>query len=599
SRLHMVIGLLIVLVITIYGYVTFQKSLAEDQAGLNSEIAFSIKSIASDIEIDLSHLAFSMLFVVDQVRLHEPFKANGSKEILAQDFISFLNTSDLFDQLRLLDREGKETIRANYNAGSPVLVSGDKLQNKGDSYYFKKTIGLSKQEIYLSPLDLNVEHDRIEQPIKPTLRLAMPSFNKNGEKSGVMVINALAQGVIDHFNRRAKELSVSHLYWLNQDGYWLAGEDEDLLWGFMHPQKKNVTLAARDPQAWQSIKSQQHGAVRGEHGTYVFTTILPQQTVAGVKALHAIVDFEQWKVVAYYSDNEFQTIFAEKHAQQLLVLILTGVSLLLLFWMLVLYDNQRLRNQQSRDREREIAQQHERMESTAIIAGGIAHEFNNILAGMTANAYLLKKNHFENREETHLNSINSQINRAAKLIRYLLTFSRQGLVQLAQLNLSKLVVSECRQFRQEQSVDIELQIDVAPDISIEGDGEKIKSVIHELLVNAVEAMEGNESRFISVSLKQSSHEFTSTNGQNHDGLFACLSVCDSGSGIAAEVMPFIYDPFFSTKEVGKGTGLGLSAIYGTVKIHYGDIEVVSEPGEGACFNVSLPLKQPKEGGAES
>ena len=593
SRLHMVIGLLIVVVISVYGYVTIQRSQGEDQTQFNHEISLSIQSIASDIKIDLGHLAFSMLFIVDQVRLHEPFKEKGGQEILAEDFVSFLSTSAFFDQLRLLDIEGNETIRANYNYGSPALASSDTLQNKGDRYYFTKTMALNKKEIFLSPLDLNVEHGQVEQPIKPTLRLAMPAFNKSGEKSGVMVINALAQGVIDHFNRRAEELSVRHLYWLNQKGYWLAGEEETSLWGFMYPDRQSATLAVRDPQAWQSIASQLHGVTRGKHGTYVFTTIAPQQAFVGVKSVQAIVDPEQWKIVAYYSDSEFQAIFAEKHYRQLLVLILTAVSLLLLFGLLVLFDNQRLRNQESQGRELETKHLHERMKSTGIIAGGIAHEFNNILAGMTANIYLLKKSHFENSEESHLTSMSYQVDRAAKLIRYLLTFSRQGFVQLGQLNLSELVDSECKRFGKEQSVAIELQPDIAPDVSIEADEEKIRSMIHELLVNAVEAMEGDETGLISVSLKKSGYKFTSTTGQNHDGLFACLSVCDSGVGIADELIPYIYDPFYSTKEVGKGTGLGLSAIYGTVKIHHGDIKVISEPGKGACFEIMLPFKQPK------
>lgn len=592
SRLHLLIALLIMLVLLISGYVTFQRSDSESRSQFNHEISLSIQSIASDVESDLAHLTFSMLFIVDQVRLHKPFSKGGQKSILAQDFISFLNTSDFFDQLRLLDRHGHETIRANYNNGSPVLARSDELQNKGDSYYFKKTIGLKRQEIYLSPLDLNMEHGRIEQPLKPTIRLAMPSFDPGGEKIGVMVINALAQDIINHFNRRAKELPVPHLYWLNQDGYWLAGEEEALLWGFMYPDREEMTLATRDPLAWQTIASQQAGVVRGERGTYVFATIIPQQAIASVKSIHAIVDPAQWKVVACYSDSEFQMIFSEKRDRQLLLLLLSGVSLFLLFWILVVYDNQHLREQKNREREREVSQQHERMKSTGIIAGGIAHEFNNILAGMTANIYLLRKKFFDSSNEVHLNSISEQIDRAAKLIRYLLTFARQGFVHLAPVDLSKLIERECRMFSRELPTGIDLQLEINPDIHVEGDEEKIRSLVHELLINAVDAMSEAESGTLTLSLERTDDESADLSGESHSD-FACLRVCDSGCGIAPDVMPYIYDPFYTTKEVGKGTGLGLSAIYGTVKIHHGDIKVTSGPGEGACFEVYLPLKQPK------
>ena len=592
SRLNILVLLVIFLIVGIYGVVTYNKAIGEEQTRLNREIDYSIKSIALDIESDLTHMAFSMLFIIDQIRLHKPFNPVGTKNILAEDFVSFLTTSGLFDQLRLLDSEGMEAIRANYNGGHPTLVRQKDLQNKADRYYFKKAIGLNRQEIYLSPLDLNMEHGQIEQPIKPTIRLAMPAFNTSGDKIGVMMINALAQSMVDQFERRAKELPISHLYWLNQNGYWFAGEEADSLWGFMYADRHDRTLSVRDPQAWKVISSQQEGIVRSGDQTYVFTTITPQDALARAKSVHATTDAEQWKMVACYSDDEFEALISDNVQRQLLILALTGLSLLLIFLMMLLYHHQRLRDQESREREREISQQHERMKSTGIIAGGIAHEFNNILAGMTGNVFLLKRAYPDVDKDSHIHSISNQIDRAAKLIRYLLTFARQGFIQLDRVDLSELINDQCRLFKSDMPAFVEMKLDIKPSIQIEADDEKIQSLIRELLYNAVDAMEGDKSGMITVRLDQIDYTFTDGTGQLHSGPFACLRVCDTGIGIEPDQMPYIYDPFYTSKEVGKGLGLGLSAVYGAVKVHHGDIKMTSEPGAGTCFEICLPLQQP-------
>lgn len=592
NRIHIILMLLLISILFFYGYVRLNNAAAESRAQLNQEISLSIHAISLDIEVDLKHLVYSMLFIVDQVYGHDPFSDEDSRVVLSEDFLSFLNTSAYFDQIRLLDPDGLEITRAEFGDGSPSLAEPDVLQNKGNRYYFQEAMKLGKRQVYLSPLDLNVEHGEIDIPIKPTLRLAMPSFDTPERKSGVAVINALGQPILDHFSQRVSEVPVSRVYWLNENGYWLAGEEPEKLWGFMYPDKKDQTLAVRDPQAWKIIAAEKRGSVTGADGVYIFSTIIPQQAAAGINTILSIEDTSQWKIVAFYTDDEFQTYFFEKRNSQITILVLLVISLLALFWIVIIYNNQRILNQHYRQREVEIIQDHERMKSTGIIAGGIAHEFNNILSGMTGNIYLLKKNLKHADDNRFLSSMNHQVKRAAKLVRYLLTFSRQEFVKLEQVDFSKLLTKQCEDFLAQLSDNIELTVDCESGIRIEADKEKINSIVRELLANSAEAMADGVSSKMLVALKPVDYEFTSQSGGLCQGPFVCLSVSDNGCGIAADALPFIYDPFYTNKEVGEGIGLGLSSVYGAVKIHHGDIKVTSKLGEGVRFDIYLPITQP-------
>lgn len=593
NRIHIVLVLLLVSILALYGYARLNAAALESRAQLNQEVDLSVHAISLDIELDLKHLVYSMLFIVDQVYGHDPFYDDESKDVLSEDFLSFLNTSAYFDQIRLLDPTGLEITRTDYYNGNPAMADSGLLQNKGSRYYFQEAMKLGERQVYLSPLDLNVEHGEIVLPIRPTLRLAMPSFDTPDRKSGVAVINALGQPMIDHFSQRVSEVSVPTVYWLNEKGYWLAGEEPEKLWGFMYPDKMDQTLAVRDPQAWKTIAAEQRGMVSGEKGTYIFSTIIPQLAAAGASSIISIEDPSRWKIVAFYTDDEFQTYFTEKRESVITILVLLSTSLLLLFWIVIIYNNQRLLTQQHSQREAEMQQQHERMKSTSTIAGGIAHEFNNILTGMTANIFLLDRALKQAGENRHLNAITNQIDRAAKLIRYLLTFSRQGFARVEEIDFSELVTSQCEEYIAKLPEGVELHVDCESGIHINADKDKMNSIIRELLINSIESMAGGEGSIIRVGLKHAAYEFTDGSGILRQGPFVCLTVSDSGAGISAEVLPYIYDPFYTTKEVGEGTGLGLSAVYGAVKIHCGDIKVTSRVGEGTRFDIYLPLKQPE------
>ncbi len=108
---------------------------------------------------------------------------------MAEEYLRFCKAKGLYDQIRFIDDTGMEVVRASLNNGNPLKIPDGRLQSKADRYYFKDTISLDDGEVFVSPLDLNIEHGIIEQPLKPTIRFGTPVFDDSRQKRGIVVLN--------------------------------------------------------------------------------------------------------------------------------------------------------------------------------------------------------------------------------------------------------------------------------------------------------------------------------------------------------------------------------------------------------------------------
>ncbi|MFZ3207447.1 MAG: hypothetical protein WA140_01255 [Geobacteraceae bacterium] len=138
-------------------------------------------------------ISSDLLFLAGHVHLLDMFATSGvHREDFSNDMAFFSRVNRIYDQVRVLDSGGMELIRVNLLKGSPLVVPDDQLQFKGDRYYFKETFSMGKGEVFVSPLDLNIEHGRIEQPPKPMIRFGTPVFDRAGRKQGILIFNYLA-----------------------------------------------------------------------------------------------------------------------------------------------------------------------------------------------------------------------------------------------------------------------------------------------------------------------------------------------------------------------------------------------------------------------
>ena len=191
-----------------------------------------------------------------------------------REFLSFSKNKKIYDQIRWIDQNGKERIRVDFHNGHPLVVPERLLQSKTERYYFKEALGLQKGRIYVSPLDLNVEHGQIEIPHKPMIRFATPVFDKRGRKMGVLVLNYLA-GLLIKDLENAFEDTHGELMLLNWKGYWLISPRKDQEWGFMHPDKQGLRFETFFPAAWRKIQTERSGQFATPNGLFSFLKVYP------------------------------------------------------------------------------------------------------------------------------------------------------------------------------------------------------------------------------------------------------------------------------------------------------------------------------------
>lgn len=248
--------------------------------------------------------------------------------------------------------------------------------------------------------------------------------------------------------------------------------------------------------------------------------------------------------------------------------------------------------QQLADREKaeQVAQQTQKMEAVGQLAAGVAHDFNNILAVILGNASLLLEGKSPADKETKpLQSICAASDRGSKLVRQLLTLSRKQLPELHPLNVRDALAAVSETLPQVLAPKIDVEIQTQSDVpEVRGDTGMLEILLMNLALNARDAMPDGGRLSISVDSVEISAEIARANPQKRAGQFVRLSVSDTGTGIPAEILPRIYEPFFTTKPVGKGTGLGLSAVYGITRQHDGWVEVHSTVNEGTTFQVFIP-----------
>jgi PAS domain S-box-containing protein len=240
--------------------------------------------------------------------------------------------------------------------------------------------------------------------------------------------------------------------------------------------------------------------------------------------------------------------------------------------------------------------QAQKMEAVGQLAGGIAHDFNNILTAIIGYGNLLKAQMPDGPLMTYLNHILDSADRAAKLIQDLLAFSRRQMISPRLINLNEIVKGIENILSRLIGDDIELSVQFTDrKLAVIADGTQIEQVLMNLATNARDAMPDGGSLFISTELAYIDDRFIKTYGYGRAGEYALITFSDTGSGMDEKTKEKIFEPFFSTKEVGKGTGLGLAMVYGIVKQHNGYVNVYSEAGNGTTFRIYLPLMRKETG----
>lgn len=226
---------------------------------------------------------------------------------LEKIFLVLAQETRRYDQVRYLDANGREVVRINYNGSKPVIVPHEQLQNKSARYYFKDTIKLNQGEVFVSPLDLNVEGSRVEYPHKPMIRFGTPVFDSAGRKKGVILLNYFGKDLLQHFRQTMQGDDPRSGMLLNRDGYWLSSTRPEDEWGFMLDKSEHVF--GRHFKAWDNISATEQGTLLTDQGLFVYDTVYPllpgyrpaaDTTLANAASTQGLAARQYyWKIVSF------------------------------------------------------------------------------------------------------------------------------------------------------------------------------------------------------------------------------------------------------------------------------------------------------------
>jgi PAS domain S-box-containing protein len=243
------------------------------------------------------------------------------------------------------------------------------------------------------------------------------------------------------------------------------------------------------------------------------------------------------------------------------------------------------------ERERELLREKfvelERMDAVGKLAGGIAHDFNNLLHAIQGSLDVLDQVTSDDRSKRLISNINTATERASALTGQLLGYARGGKYEVISINVAELVQEAETLFRPMLGRDAKLKVALHPDpMTIKGDFNQLEHVVLNLLLNALEALEGNPGRI--VLRAEPATEFTPGWRKAEHRSFVVIRVRDNGCGMDEETRDHIFEPFYTTKEA-KGTGMGLAMAYGCAENHHGWLHVESTLGKGTEFFIFLPI----------
>jgi PAS domain S-box-containing protein len=325
-RLFLPVTVLLLVGTFYFGQAEYERELTR----LKSQETLNVGLGAGALSRNLDGIYRDLHFLEGHSALHDAVEVPTPQHInhLAEDFLNFSHGKGIYDQVRWIDEAGTEIVRIDQVNGRPVAVSANKLQNKGQRYFFTDTIKLKPGEIFVSPLDLNIEQDKIEVPHKPMIRAATPLVDSRGARRGIVILNYYGRVMLDSFAEVTTDIA-DHVMLVNRDGYWLKSPKADEEWGFMF-KRPDLTLAARAPSAWASIRSADAGQVILPDGLWTWRSVHPllpgQKSSAGAPDAfvpsRGEVEAKEyvWKTVAHLSRDVLSAL------QQAIWLKLAGAA---------------------------------------------------------------------------------------------------------------------------------------------------------------------------------------------------------------------------------------------------------------------------------
>lgn len=713
------------LMIGLFFLVFYHAETAEEKAAIKAQEQFFVGAGADAMRYKLEAVVRDLRFLSGNSALKRYLDGQNEADRadLAADFANFCVSMGIFDKVRWIDEAGKERVRINYHRGKAIVVPDDRLQDKSDRYYFEDILSIARGEIYISPMDLNIEYGAVEVPYKPVIRVGTPVYDSAGRKRGIVVLSYLARHILDDLRMATKRIS-DHIAVLNHDGYWLYSPDPADEWGFMLG--KRQTAETKLPAAWRIIHRGHNGQFEAEDGLWTFSTVYPlragqrSSTGSGLPAASSrgpIGGNEYaWKVVSHLPKERTGAIGRGLRVRLALFAGVLGAGAFIVCWkmaqawarqraaeqeerqlgerMSLLLDNlgdgvfgmgrdgtctfinraacdvlglsreevvgrdthglfhrlhdggkghpqgecpiirsavegvlwsgedQFLRKdgsafpvevratpireggsvigavvvfqditarKQLEDRIRQV----QKMKAIGTLASGVAHDYNNALTTITGLAELLLTSMQDGDPMAQdLHRILAACERATQTTQRLLSFSREQMTTAAPIDLNAVISSISLSLERLLMPDgvFRTQLSEGP-LMVIAERSQLKQVLTNLVANARDAMPRGGTVTITTGIKVVERSVARIIGHSRPGSYACAAVSDNGIGMDERTKQRVFEPYFTTKDVGKGAGLGLSEVFGIVDQLDGFVDIDSAAGGGTTVTFYLPQSE--------
>ncbi|WP_158304937.1 sensor histidine kinase [Hahella chejuensis] len=589
----------------------YDYQLNNDLSPVQDTASRSLSSAYETMTRNFGDLATDIRFLAHNKALRNATPENKQgAETLLQDFSE---ASGVYDQVRWLGPDGREIVRIEMFGAQAIRIPEEQLQEKSHRYYFTSGMALKPEEIYFSPLDLNVEQGAIQIPHNPALRVVTTVLTPEGEHNGLVVLNYKANLMLQALRNMHLPASV-RLYLLNANGYWLLSDISKDEWGFMF-KRSELRFGVRHPEGWDRINSTSYGSFTDDQGLWLFTTFSPTSNLSR--------EDQYWKLVVNVDAAAITAIQRKALIATLGVIFLLFVILLFVSIRIARTDAVRdTLNAQLSARSDELERSNallqesldklmhtqdelvraEKLASLGMMVAGVAHELNTPIGASLVTLSSLQRqaeelrdafarglrrsdmNDFFARFEQGSAIILSNLNRSAQLVHSFkqLATDRAGaerrVFSLKSLIDDMLLTTWLRIHKKEH----QLVTDIDPGLELDSYPGALSQVLENLVNNAMKhAFQDMPQGRVWLSAQRRTEQV------------AEIEVRDNGAGIPPEILPKVFDPFFTTKRNQGGTGLGLHLTHQLVtNVLGGTINISSAIGHGCVVKIELPLHAP-------
>lgn len=614
-KLILPVFLLLVIFMVVILSISQKANLAIFYREEQNTVAFQAINIGSDIR----YVSSDLVRLANQNEIRPFWDQDGNLipgilPALREEYYQVSSCRQLYDQIRLIDEHGMEIVRVNYNDGHPVIVPDDELQSKQNRYYFEDAIALNRGEIFVSPMDLNIEHGEIEYPLKPMIRFATPVFGPRGEKRGIVLLNYFGSQLLNRFAEQTDSLRGNQAMLLNAEGYWMYGAPADSEWGFMYEEKESLIFAASFPEEWQIISNNEEGQFETEAGLFTFATVYPllegqlSSTGSGQAYDSSIsqlnVSEYYWKVVSFLPDDILNA--ADKSRKMIALFILSILTLIMVA---------RARRIVNLDHERKLAEKqlqeaHDNLEIKvlertaqlavakdqaeaanrlkSIFLATMSHELRtplNSIIGFTGILLQGLAGKLSSEQAKQIGMVQSSSRHLLELINEVLDISKIEAGEM-EMYISTFDVAESISSVIEslvpvsQKSNIDLTLKIALEVGqISTDRRRFEQILVNLIGNAIKFTVRGEVQ-VHCLVKE-----------NH----LIVKITDTGIGISHDDLKHLFVEFSQLNSgltrSKDGAGLGLSISRKLAHLLDGEITIKSVFGEGSTFTVVLPLRK--------